>query len=82
MPLYEFQCLDCGQRFEVLIRHSDCPRCPNCEGRKLEQLISNFSVSSEGTRQTNLASARRENAPTLRDKAIAEAEVIRNHKEE
>ena len=80
MPLYEFECLDCGERFEALVlRGSDAPACPACKSAKLEQLISLFGVSSETTRQTNLQSARRQNAKTQRDKAIAEHEMIHDH---
>jgi putative FmdB family regulatory protein len=81
MPLLEYQCLDCGERFEALVRNSIPPACPGCESQHLEQLISTFSVSSEATRQTNLAAIRKKNAPAQRDKAIAEAEAVRNHRE-
>ena len=40
MPLYEYQCDQCGHRFEVIQKFSDAPldRCPKCEGavRKLQ----------------------------------------------
>lgn len=39
MPIYEYQCEQCGHRFEVIQKFSDAPRekCPKCEGtlRKL-----------------------------------------------
>ena len=79
MPLYEFECLDCGQQFEALVRDSTLPVCPGCQGTHLERLLSLFSVSSESTRQSNLKTARRENAKGARDKAIAEHEEIHHH---
>ncbi len=33
MPLYEFQCAQCGEKTEVLVRsgdRADAPRCPVC----------------------------------------------------
>ena len=34
MPIYEFQCLKCGARFEELVRagaKAPCPQCKSCE---------------------------------------------------
>lgn len=55
MPLYEFVCLDCRHRFEVLrgFGHADdgvC--CPICQGQEVRRLISSFfsvSKSADGT---------------------------------
>jgi putative FmdB family regulatory protein len=53
MPLYEYRCRDCGERFEVLQRLGQggedltCPRCG--EGRP-ERLLSTFS-STTGSRE-------------------------------
>jgi putative FmdB family regulatory protein len=56
MPLYEFQCLDCGVEFEsLLIRSSEIPdvKCPACNSKKLEEKVSCFaSVSKDGTSGT------------------------------
>jgi putative FmdB family regulatory protein len=40
MPLYEYNCLDCNDTFELLIRTGDQPHCPDCEGTRLEKLLS------------------------------------------
>lgn len=41
MPTYEYQCLNCGYRFEAFQRVSDEPleRCPKCQG-EVKRLIS------------------------------------------
>ncbi|MBZ5607292.1 MAG: zinc ribbon domain-containing protein [Acidobacteriia bacterium] len=79
MPLYEFECLDCGQNFEALVRDATPPVCPECQSQNLEQLLSMFSVNSAATRKANLNLARRQNSKAQRDKAIADHEAIHRH---
>ena len=80
MPLYDYECHDCGERFELLIlRNSPTAACPSCQSQNLEQLISLFAVDSESTRQASLAIARQKNSKIARDKRIADDEVARNH---
>jgi putative FmdB family regulatory protein len=78
VPLYDFKCLACGVEFEALVLKNE-PACPSCQSRNLEQLISMFSVDSESIRQSNIQSARKANSRIAKDKAIADAEAIRNH---
>jgi putative FmdB family regulatory protein len=40
MPLYEYQCTDCGAAFELLVRSSDKPACPNCGSERLDKQLS------------------------------------------
>ncbi len=44
MPLYEFRCETCGERFERLFRSSteaiSLPECPACHGQNVRRLIS------------------------------------------
>ena len=65
MPLYDYDCQDCGERFEALVRGtSDEPVCPKCGGRKLERAWSVFSgrsgSSTEPTRPCGIPAS----APT------------------
>jgi putative FmdB family regulatory protein len=39
MPLYTYQCQDCGAEFELLVRASDVPACPSCGSEKLQQQV-------------------------------------------
>jgi len=46
MPIFEFRCTECNERFEAL-RLSAEPaalRCPRCGGGRAERLISAFAV--------------------------------------
>lgn len=81
MPIYEYECRRCGQQFELLVLKSTVAECPGCQSRELDQLLSEFAVSSETTRQSNLQAARRKLATSsnYRDQKIAEAEEIREH---
>jgi putative FmdB family regulatory protein len=42
MPIYEFECQDCGHHTEVLVARSetDMVMCGNCGGRNLKRLLS------------------------------------------
>lgn len=51
MPLYEFRCKVCGERFERLMRFgesSDELACPACEQHAVERLFSTFARSGGG----------------------------------
>lgn len=50
MPIYEYECLDCGGTHEALRKFSDKPlsKCPKCGGT-LRKLISNTSFVLKGT---------------------------------
>ena len=50
MPLYEYQCTQCGKIGEVLQKFSDKPlkKCNHCSG-KLQKLISHSSFHLKGT---------------------------------
>jgi|SRR5215472_5074676 len=50
MPLYEYQCKQCGHRFEKIQKFSDKPvkKCPECGG-PVEQTISAPAVQFKGS---------------------------------
>ncbi len=51
MPIYEYECKNCGIQLEELQSFSDPPlkKCPNCKKNKLEKMISLSSFKLEGT---------------------------------
>jgi putative FmdB family regulatory protein len=55
MPLYEYQCNDCGEEFEKMVRFSEAnhsPICPSCQSQDTSKKISkiaSFGGSLGGT---------------------------------
>lgn len=48
MPLYEYQCRDCRQVYEALIRHAgdeEGETCPACGSRRKERQFSVFGMA-------------------------------------
>jgi len=44
MPIYEYRCTPCGERFEELVRASDpAVDCPGCGGEDVERVLSTFA---------------------------------------
>lgn len=50
MPLYEYQCDQCGHRFEVIQKFSDAPIavCPQCGG-PVQKLLSSPAIQFKGS---------------------------------
>ena len=51
MPIYEYECTKCGERFELRrsIADSDSEiRCPNCGAEYPRRVLSVFAMSSSG----------------------------------
>jgi putative FmdB family regulatory protein len=46
MPLFEYDCLGCHQRFEFLTREGRSPACPACKSEDLQKLNSVFAAQS------------------------------------
>jgi len=51
MPLYEYRCPSCLERFEVLQRvgeSADAVRCPECGAARVERQLSTFAAAVAG----------------------------------
>lgn len=50
MPLYEYQCTNCGERVEILQRISEPPysHCPKC-GAEMKKLLSAPAIQFKGS---------------------------------
>lgn len=53
MPIFEYRCSDCGEKFEelVLSRDAEAVTCSSCESSAVERLFSTFAAqtSSNGS---------------------------------
>ena len=50
MPLYEYQCTQCGERVEIIQKHSDplYAHCPKCSSG-MKKLISSPAIQFKGS---------------------------------
>ena len=48
MPIYEYQCKQCGREFEQLVLGQECPTCPACESDNVCRLMSCCGFVSKG----------------------------------
>jgi putative FmdB family regulatory protein len=60
MPVFDYRCTVCEERFDFLERHSTPrARCPACGSDQLEKLFSAAAVSSEHTQKRSLDRAKK-----------------------
>jgi putative FmdB family regulatory protein len=62
MPLYDFACRTCGNRFDLLVRAGIHATCPQCNGEDLERLLSMPAISSDNTKRLALRAAKQRDA--------------------
>jgi putative FmdB family regulatory protein len=51
MPIYEYECDKCGERFELrrgIAESDDAVKCPKCGDEYLRRVISSFGIASSG----------------------------------
>lgn len=49
MPIYEYECCDCCEKFETLVFRSDEPvTCPKCSSGNAQRVMSVFGFKSGG----------------------------------
>ena len=82
MPIYEYACRECSHRFEAIVRSGESPACPSCQSINLERLISMFAVDAPGTRSKSLSAIQKSNAKVSNDKAWADFEYDKKHRNE
>jgi putative FmdB family regulatory protein len=52
MPIYTYECKDCGKRFDLLIGVTSEKaelKCKSCLSKNIKKIISSFSVGSKGS---------------------------------
>lgn len=67
MPLYEYECTQCGERVEIIQKISDPPytHCPKCGGA-MRKLISSPAIQFKGSGfyKTDYAASKKTEAAT------------------
>jgi putative FmdB family regulatory protein len=63
MPMYDYRCNNCDEKFEELVLSSSTPDeeivCPNCNENQSERLLSAPMVSTSGLSSSTVASSSR-----------------------
>lgn len=82
MPIYEYECRQCGHRFEYLVLRTTPPaECPDCRNKDLEQLISLCSVNSESTRAAHQGVENKRTAAAYKDFKHEDEKRRREHRD-
>ena len=56
MPIYEYQCKKCGEKFDKLVRSmatNDPVACPKCGSEQTARALSVFAVGAEGAAKSS-----------------------------
>lgn len=58
MPIYEYRCKSCGDKFECLMLSSgDVAKCPRCESGDVQKLMSRFRQIGGGGESSDFNSS-------------------------
>ena len=87
MPIFEFECTSCGNKFEELVlpwleKTAAVPACPSCKGQDVQRVLSICAVSSESTRGANLKGAQKRASKTMKERDDAENKRLAEHAKE
>ncbi|HEU4738927.1 MAG TPA: zinc ribbon domain-containing protein [Solirubrobacterales bacterium] len=72
MPIYEFECEECGERFEELVGAEAVAACPACRSERTRRLYSTVSPPSHQPR----GAAVRSNESQRREKEAGHQERL------
>jgi len=80
MPIYEFQCEECGTRFEELVAVGIGAACPSCGAARARRLLSPVSPSGRQPRGAAVRSdeSKRREREAARQDRIASAQKRRS----
>jgi putative FmdB family regulatory protein len=81
MPIYDYQCQDCGHVFDVLQKMADAPLtdCPACGAAALQKLLSapSFQLKGKGWRKPKAELKKTVRRGHMFDQAVPHAEHTR-----
>jgi putative FmdB family regulatory protein len=75
MPIYEFECGECGERFEELVAAGEAVACPSCGAERSRRLYSEVSPPGRQPRGAGVRSdeSRRREREAARQDRIADS---------
>jgi putative FmdB family regulatory protein len=76
MPIYEFECEECGTRFEELVAMGAAVACPNCGADRARRVYSSLSPPGRQPR----GAAVRSGESRRRDREAARLDRIADHR--
>lgn len=79
MPIYEYECRNCGHRFEALVLGKSKPQCEACDSEDLEKLLSLPAVKSETTRDLAMRAAKKRDAALGKDRMHEQLKYEESH---
>ncbi len=79
MAIYEYECRECGEQFEALIRGDEKAVCPACQSEELERLISMPTVHSESTHDLAMRAAKKREKSRQMEQVYTQREYEKNH---
>jgi putative FmdB family regulatory protein len=79
MPIYEFECEECGELFEELVPANAAVVCPSCGSERTRRLLSTVSPPGRQPRGAGVRSdeSRRRERESARQERIGEAQKRR-----
>jgi putative FmdB family regulatory protein len=80
MPIYEFECKECGARFEELTPAGAPVACPRCGAESVERLYSSVAPPGRQPRGARVRSdeSRRDEREAARQERLAESRKRRS----
>lgn len=80
MPIYDYKCRECGNRFELLVKPGEKVRCPACSASEVERFFPlSAAVSTGRTRARAMTQARGKAGAIKKEKDHAHQEYLRSH---
>ena len=81
MPIYEYVCRSCEQRYEALVKSakSEAPPCESCGGKDVERLISTPFVKSDTTKAKSMRAAKQRDTKLGHERMQEQRAYERSH---
>jgi putative FmdB family regulatory protein len=79
MPIYEFACEECGERFEELVAAEAAAACPSCGSEYTRRLLSSVAAPGRQPRGAGVRSdeSRRRERESARQERLGDAKKRR-----